>query len=187
MITPSRDVLVQLIGETLLMFQRFEQLLLATLLSMGYESEADAKLRAALLRDKETLGSLLRHFSLRVEMPNQFTETLDRLLLRRNLFAHRLFLEPWFDLDSDLGREQLNVYLREIRADLKVALHVIVTVQLKFDSPPLSPEAESRIACILERIASTVGRDFGGLSEEQYITNLVRTAVEGFPIKPKEA
>lgn len=183
---PSRDVLLQLIGETVLIFQRFEQLLLATLLSMGYESEADAKLRAALLRDKETLGSLLRHFNLRVEMPNQFTEIFDRLLFQRNLFAHRLFLEPWFDLDSDLGREQLNDYLRDIRADLKVALHVIIAAQVKSNSPPLSPVAESRISCIAERIALTVGRDFGGLSGEHYIAKVVGRAVEGFPVKPKE-
>jgi len=52
-----------MIGDTLLVLQKFERLLAAVLMTMTTAADANTKLRKALLRDKETLGRLMSHFA----------------------------------------------------------------------------------------------------------------------------
>lgn len=185
--SPSRESSVLMIGEMLLILQRFEQFVVAALLGMVSPSEADAKLEATLLRDKETLGALIRRLGERVELPDHFAETFDRLLERRNIFVHKLFMAPWFDLRTQEGLLQLHDFMRSMRADAKVALHVLLAAVLASRKQNISPEANARIATILERIEATAEPDFGGLSPEQYIAKVVNNAISQYAVRLKEA
>ncbi|WP_332813875.1 hypothetical protein [Ramlibacter sp.] len=186
MTTPARDSTVLMIGETLLILQRFEQFVVAALLGMVSPGEADAKLEATLLRDKETLGGLIRRLGERVELPDHFAETFDRLLERRNFFVHKLFMAPWFDLRTPEGLSQVDDFMRGIRSDAKVALHVLIAANLASRAHRISPEADARIAAILERIEATVDPYFGGLSPDQYVAKVVNNALDQFAVRPKE-
>lgn len=183
----SRESTVLMIGEMLLVFQHFEQLVVATLLGIVSSSEADAKLEATLLRDKETLGTLIRRLGERVEVPDHFAETFDRLLERRNIFVHKLFMASWFDLRTQEGLLQLHDFMRSTRADAKVALHVLIAVALAAREQNISPEANARIATILKRIEATVEPDFGDLSLEEYVAKVVNNASSQYSVRPKEA
>jgi|GEM_PF-1580722 len=182
----SHESAVLMIGETLLILQRFEQLVVAALLGMVSPTEADAKLEATLLRDKGTLGSLIGHLGKRVELPKHFADTFERLLERRNVFVHKLFMAPWFNLRTEDGLYQLDEFMRGIRADAKVALHVLIAANLASRSQNISPAADARIAAILERIEATVEPYFGGLSPEQYVAKVVNNALGQFAVRPKE-
>lgn len=174
-----------MIGETLLILQRVEQFVVAALLGMVSPIEADAKLEATLLRDKETLGSLLRRLGERVELPEHFAVTFERLLERRNVFVHKLFMAPWFDLRTEDGLSRVEEFMRGIRADAKVALHVLIAANVASRGRSISPEADAGIATILERIEATVEPYFGGLSPEQYIAKVVDNALGQFAVRPK--
>jgi hypothetical protein len=186
MTPPSRESALLMVGETLLILQRFEQFVVAALLGMVSPTEADAKLEATLLRDKQTLGSLIRHLAERVELPDHFAETFDRLLERRNVFVHKLFMAPWFNLRTQEGLSQVDDFMRAMRADAKVALHVLIAASLASRAQRISPEADARIAAILERIVATAEPYFGGLSEEQYVAKVVNNALDQFAVRPKE-
>jgi hypothetical protein len=186
MTSPSRESAVLMIGETLLILQRFEQFVVAALLGMVSPTEADAKLEATLLRDKTTLGSLIRRLGERVELPDHFAETIDRLLERRNFFVHKLFMAPWFNLRTHEGLSQLDNYMRGIREHAKVALHVLISANLASRAQRISPEADERIAAILERIEATVEPYFDGLSPEQYVARVVNNALDQYAVRPKE-
>jgi hypothetical protein len=119
-----RDKTVLVIGETMLVLQKVEHFLLAVLLGMVTPSEADQKLQKVLLRDKETLGHLLKHFADRTTLPMHFAETFRDLLERRNLFIHNLVMAPWFDLKTEKGCDVLEDYMQEVRTAAKTVLHV---------------------------------------------------------------
>ena len=88
------------VGETMLVLQKVERFLAIVLMNMATPAEADGKLAKALLRDKETMGRLLEHFSARTELPEDFARVLESLLRDRNVFVHNLFMQPWFDLNT---------------------------------------------------------------------------------------
>jgi hypothetical protein len=71
----DRDATVLMIGETLLVLQKFGRFLAAVLMTTVTPADVDAKLRMALLRDKETLGRLMSYFAVRTELPDRFAET----------------------------------------------------------------------------------------------------------------
>ncbi|WP_156924407.1 hypothetical protein [Derxia gummosa] len=183
----TRDFTVLMIGETVLVLQKFEHYLAAVLLSMVTASEADQKLQKVLLRDKETLGRLMKHFAERTELPEHFSDTFDELLEKRNLFVHNLFMAPWFDIKTPDGCSRLQEYMKEIRVAAKVAFHVMIAVSLGRPAVPQSKEVEQRIAHILDRIQATAEPYFGELTEEQYVAKVVQNAVETFSPKPGEA
>jgi len=176
-----------MVGETLLVLQRFEQLLIVFLLSAVSARDADAKLEAALLRDKSTLGTLVRLLSERVELPSGFAATFEGLLEKRNVFVHKLFMAPWFDLQSEQGRQKLDAFLREIRAELKIALHVLITAARVTPPGQNSAEGESRMATILARITATVNPYFGALTPDEYVEKVVHNALTQYAVQPRKA
>jgi hypothetical protein len=70
--------------------------------------------------------------------------------------------------------------------DGKGALHVLIAAHLASRAQCISPEADARIAAILERIEATVEPYFGGLSSEQYLAKVVNNALGQFAVRPKE-
>ncbi|WP_116807337.1 hypothetical protein [Steroidobacter cummioxidans] len=186
MASRTRESTVLMIGETLLILQKFEHYLSAVLLSIVTPSEADQRLQKALLRDKETLGRLLRHFAERVDLPEHFDQTLDDLLERRNVFVHNLVMAPWFDLKSERGCVTLDEYMREIRSAAKIALHVMIAVSVKRPAVGLSDEVQERIDRILSRIRNTAEPYFGELTEAQYVEKVVTNAIQNYSCNPRE-
>ncbi len=182
-----RDRTVHGIGETMLMLQRIEQLLLANLLFLGSGTEADQRLEKLLLRDKETLGRLMDHFAKRFDLPATFQASFDDLLERRNLFVHNLLMAPWFDLSTDAGCSALDDYLREMHVSAKVVLKVLLGAAFAPTEPQPSQEASDRAARILSKLERSVVRDFGGLTEDQYIRKAVSEARDGFVVPLKSS
>ena len=178
-----REKTILMVGETMLILQKIEQFLLASLLHMSTGTEADQKFEKVLLRDKETLGRLIDHFSKRFEVPLQFAEAFDDLLERRNLFVHNLAMAPWFDLKSDEGCAVLDDYMREIRVSAKVVLHVLIAAAFDETATLASPEVAARKARIVAKLVETAEPDFGGLTEEQYVRRGVVNAEANYGVK----
>lgn len=177
-----REVVLLEVGEMFMTVQRFEQFLLAALL--GMVSDADAKLQAVLLRDRATLGVLLKEFAARVDLPANFAEAYERVLERRNVFVHKLFMQPWFGLRTAQDRQCVREYMRQFRADMKVALHVLIAVAHTNRSQD-SPAVSRCIADILERIQETASPDFGGLSEDEYVRKVLGRALDQYQVRLK--
>lgn len=174
----SRESAVLMIGETLLLFQKFERLLVAVLLGMVSENEADEYLQKILLRDKQTLGKLLKVFAKRMALPQRFGETLHCLLEQRNLFVHTLLEQPWFDIKTPVGCSNLHVFLSEIRSNMRIALHVLVCSIAMTPSIGESLPTQRRMMEILDRLFATAEPDFGDLTKQQYIEKVVKQAFE---------
>lgn len=182
----DRDATVLMIGETLLVLQKFERFLAAVLMAATTPDEVDSKLRKVLLRDKETLGRLMVYFAARIELPTSFAKTFESLLERRNVFVHGLFMQTWFDLSTPAGRTQIEQFMAETRAAMKVALHVMIAAsQPRKESNKDADDERRYIDGIITRINQTAEPYFGGLSEEQFREKVVRNARENFTVRRK--
>lgn len=181
----SRVHIASLIGETLVMLQKFEQLTVAFLLCTVSESDVDRRLEKLLLRNKEVLGKLLKELSARTSLPDHFSEDLDSLLEMRNIFVHKLFLEPSFALNSPDGRLEIDGFMEGMRYKLKLALYVLLGAVCKMKNFQMSSEAVARFKFIIDRIGATSGRDFGGLAEDAYIEKVLNTAIGIFESNSK--
>jgi hypothetical protein len=148
-------------------------------------SEADQKLKKVLLRDKETLGRLIRHFAERTTLPENFSEIFDSLLEQRNLFVHNLFMAPWFDLKTPKGCARLQEYMRNIRSATRVALHVMIATAQERPANFQASEVKERIDLIVDRIEKVVEPYFGDLTEEQYVARAVKNSVDTYGTKPR--
>lgn len=177
----TREAVLLEMGEMLLVVQHFEQVLLAALLV----DDAEATAEAVLLRDRSTLGALFKRFSQKVDLPSDFAHSFVEVLERRNIFVHRLFMEPWFELNSEEGLHRVHQYMRELRAHLKVALHVLIAVAHSGRGASVSATADSRVAHILERIEITVRPEFGGLTADEYVNKVVQRAVDHYSVNRK--
>lgn len=173
-----RDNAVFMLGETLLIIQKFEQLLVAVLLNIVSNSDVDKKFEQALIRDKETLGKLLKYFATHAQLPEHFTDTFDGLLERRNVLVHKLFMEPWFDLKTEDGCARLQDFLREIRARAKVAVYVMMASIPENSAVSKSSGADERLGHILERIYVTAEPNFGDLTADQYVAKVQQEALD---------
>jgi hypothetical protein len=149
--------------------------------------DIDAKLESVLLQDKATLGKLLRLFAAKVELPPGFQHAFEQTLEQRNVFVHKLFMQPWFDLSSAEGRERVRGFMREHRMHLKTVLHVLLGVTSRQGAARGGPAVRARVDAILQRINQTVRPDFGGLSEEEFVDRVLFRAATSFrvPLKVK--
>jgi len=175
-----------MIGETLLVLQRFERFLVAVLMMMSTPEHADRQLRSALLRDKATLGGLIAFFAERVELPEHFASTFDGLLKRRNILVHSLFMETWFDLSSAQGQGRLDSFLAEIRSAAKLAVHVMLSAISACTLRSEELEVRNYVDRITSRIRQTAEPDFGGLTEDQYTAKVLKNARDQFSVEPRK-
>jgi len=100
---PSKEQTYEQLGLLLLLTQDVERRL-ATLIGTVYPKGPPTWEELSALK-RSTLGGLLRKLKERVEIEPTFEDRLKRFLEGRNLFAHRLHHEPWFDLESEPGRD----------------------------------------------------------------------------------
>ena len=166
------STVTSLVGETLIILQKLEALLKASLILASDAAIADQKLRQLLERDKETLGMLLRHMKSRVELPEDFESELECLLCKRNIFIHKMFMEDWFDLKSEAGLRQVKQFTDEILKHAKIAIQIFVgyaQASIKGKVVSLPAEQGRVFDHIITRIYLTANPDFGDKTPVQYV------------------
>ena len=160
------------------MLQKLEALLRACLILALHESESDESFRRLLRRDRETMGRLLRHMTDRVDLPQDFADTFDRLLEKRNLFVHKLFLQNWFDLKTRNGLNLVDAFTSELLAHGSIAVRVFIgyAIAKTEEGIPEIPECEKMVFDqIILRIFSQAIPDFGGKSPDNYLNEFIET------------
>lgn len=156
------------IGDTLIVIQKTEALLKASIVISLGASEADIKLSKILAQDKLTLGMLLKEMNLKIELPDDFSNNLACFLKLRNLFVHNLFLQEWFDLKSHEGITKVNDFLQELLQKASVAIRIFVAYGVSFFNTELSSENSVLFNNLFYRIVASATSDFGDKSFEQY-------------------
>ncbi len=184
----TRESAVLDLGETLLILQKVERFLAAVLMHMASAAAIDDKLEKALLRDKETLGQLLKYFGSRVELPPNFATQFDSLLRDRNVFVHALFMQPWFDLNTQEGCARISEYTRTIRSYAKTATKVMMASLTPTETDAnRSPEVRAYIDRVFARIEETAHPDVQASVNDQYIEKVSQDALSNFSVGRKDA
>ncbi len=114
-----------LIGETLLILQKVEAVIKASLI-LSFGASADIKFQRLLKEDKQTFGMLLRVMRSIIELPTDFDEDLRQLLHLRNTFVHKLFIEDWFNLRNQQGLNELDIFLKNILNKSGKAIRIFI-------------------------------------------------------------
>ncbi|MAO65318.1 MAG: hypothetical protein CL666_09995 [Balneola sp.] len=178
------------IGETLLLLQKIEALLRASLYGVG--NTKDTKLAKLLDRDHQTMGMLINGMKRQVELPEDFATTLDHLLRDRNILVHELFLQNWFDLKSESGLKQTNLFLNQIIENASVVLRIVIAFVLSIEENnstinSLSEKKRKIYDHIINRINVTSEPDFGEKTPDEYFDAFSDQVRKKFvkKIKPK--
>ena len=130
------------------------------------------------------MDRLLEHFSARTELPDDFALVLESLLRNRNVFVHNLFMQPWFDLNSQDGCAQLDQFVRSLRASAKIAMKVMMTSLPPKDTDAARSEAAQRyIDNVLLRINETVHPDVEAFGVGDYVDQVAADARANFSVK----
>ena len=82
--------------------------------------------------DRRTLGRLLRSLREEAEIAPEFDRVLQEFLQQRNLFAHKLSLQPWFDLSTDAGRDAIWKWIKAYQENLNDVLMVFTSYNMMF-------------------------------------------------------
>jgi len=167
------------IGNVLIIIQKMEALLKASIIASLGSSDADNKLSKILNEDKLTLGMLLQQMKLRVELPDTFSATLIEFLHLRNLFIHKLFLQDWFDLKTSEGLITIEKFLSTLLSKGAIAIRIFVAFGSKSNSQ-LSKENINMFDKLIERIILTANTDFGDKSFEQYTDDFSKDVSENY-------
>jgi hypothetical protein len=170
------------IGNVLIIIQKTEALLKASIIVSLGSSDADNKLIKILNEDKLTLGMLLQQMKLRVELPNDFSTTLIEFLHLRNLFIHKLFMQDWFDLKTSEGLLAMEKFLSTLLSKGAIAIRIFVAYGSKSNSQLLK-ENMIMFDKLIERIILTASPDFGGKSFEQYTDDFSKDVSENYSLK----
>jgi len=170
------------IGNILIMIQKTEALLKASIIVSLGSSDADNKLTKILNEDKLTLGMLLQQMKLRAELPAEFSTTLAEFLNLRNLFIHKLFMHDWFDLKTSIGIIAIDKFLSELLSKGSVAIRVFVAFGSQTNNL-ISNENLKMFDKLIERIILTAIPDFGGKTFEQYTDDFSKDVCESYSLK----
>ena len=76
----------------------------------------------------KTLGQLLKALRDAVEIEPEFDGRLRDYLKKRNLFIHGLFLDEYFDFNTEEGRERIETFLDDIYGDVEYLRTVFTAV-----------------------------------------------------------
>lgn len=185
--SPRESTILEL-GETLLILQKVERFLAAVLMHMASPAAIDDKLEKALLRDKETLGQLLKYFGSRVELPPDFATQFEALLRDRNIFVHALFMQPWFDLNTQEGCTRLSEYTKTIRSYARTVTKVMMASLTSTEAGAnRSPEVQAYIDRVFARIEKTAHPDVQASVTDQYIEEVRQDALSNFRVGRRDA
>lgn len=176
----TRKDAVQQIGEVFLIVQKVERVLAAMLMFMS--GDVEKQLQKLLLKDKQTLGRLMQHLNRIASVPSDAQEVLQRFLDSRNTFVHNLIMQSWFDIDSEAGRKEVNRFNRVLLDDARTILHFsVATVSKASYQPTLTKEQGQYIDRVTSRLIDTASLNFGGVTEDEYITKVLVDAKTRFP------
>lgn len=162
-----------MIGETMIIMQKLEALVKLCLLVIHGQRNLDAAVQRVLALERKTLGNLIAAIKERVVIPIEEYEILLEVLKKRNLFVHELFMQPFFDVHTADGLNQVDDFCHEL---LKQSRRAIVTL-LAFSSNRetlvhLNDKDAGLFDKIMSRIVETARPDFGNLTIEQYINKI---------------
>jgi hypothetical protein len=118
----AEEVFAQ-IGVTLLVVQQFE-LLVERSLKFIFADRTDITPEKIFQEDKRSLGLLISDLRKRASMTAEADRLLLELLEDRNLFAHRLRHQEWFDPHTKNGRDSFWDFMKHfhLRLDIGVML-----------------------------------------------------------------
>jgi hypothetical protein len=136
----TQDEILAQMGVLLLNVQSFEWLLLQAL-KLVYADEVDLTVEKIYAEDKRTLGALINGLKSKALISGDVEILLGKVLKDRNMFAHNLRHQDWFDLSTHEGRERALDFLMPFTQNLILAIQLFVAVHIKhgdqigFDSP----------------------------------------------------
>lgn len=110
------------IGCRLLLLQQLE-LLLAYVAKVVFEQDSDKRRDAILQSDNKTMGQLLNTLRAKVEIKDDFNETLKRTLEARNIFIHEF--SHIFNLQTKEGIGKAIQFLAKSMDDLEEVTYLL--------------------------------------------------------------
>ena len=163
----------ELIGETMIMMQKLEALVkLCLLVVHGYQN-LDSAVQKALALEKKTLGNLITAIKQKVVIPSENYEVLAKVLAKRNLFIHELFMQPFFDIHNVDGLKLVNDFCHDLLKQSRQAIITLFAFCINSEvRVHLNGEEAEYFDKIMSRIVETARPDFGGLTLEQYIDKM---------------
>jgi hypothetical protein len=108
-----------------------------------YADKADLTAEKVFARDKRTLGNLVKDLKLKALVSEDIEALLQKVLDDRNMFAHNLRHQEWFDLSTHAGRERALDFLMPFTQNLNLAIQFFIALHVKhgdeigFDSPDM--------------------------------------------------
>jgi hypothetical protein len=126
----SPEGAVYQIGMLLMLTQSAENAILTSLRLLFNDRIVDISELSA--PDRRTLGMLLRSLREAADMAPEFDQVLRDFLLQRNLLAHELSLQPWFDLSTETGRDAIWKWIKEYYGNLNDVLMVFTSYNMMF-------------------------------------------------------
>ena len=81
--------------------------------------------------NRQTLGTLVRTLQKRVDIHPGFEGLLNHFVKGRNLFIHRLSAQPYFDMHSEAGRDEIWNFLERYQKVLQEILMVVTSTVFK--------------------------------------------------------
>jgi len=163
----------ELIGETMIMMQKLEALVKLSLLVLHGRQNLDAEVRKVLALEKKTLGNLITAIKQSVIISSEKYEVLSRVLAKRNLFIHELFMQPFFDIHNIEGLKLVNGFCHDL---LEQSRHAVITLlALCINNQTrvhLNNEEAGYFDKIVSRIVEAARPDFGNLTFEEYMNKI---------------
>ena len=92
--------------------------------------------------ERKTLGNLARTLKERVDIHPTFEGLFEHFVEGRNLFVHRLNNQPWFDMRSEAGRDEIWKFLERYQTLLQEILLVVTSAIFKHAEIAGMPETK---------------------------------------------
>lgn len=137
---PSEEETFAQIGCLLLLTQQVEHVT-SRLIGIVYPNGAPSWEELEAL-ERKTLGSLTRTLKERVDIHPTFEGLLEHFVEGRNLFVHRLNTQPWFDMHSEVGRDEIWKFLESYQKLLDEILLVVTSAVFKHAETAGMPETK---------------------------------------------
>lgn len=119
------------IGILLLLVQDFERLLRFSI-SVALRDRKDVTIDSLSKKDRRTMGQFIAQVRADATLSKKVSDLLDRVLKGRNLFAHNLRHQPWFDLTTTKGRDEIWQFFSEFQPVLEEAMTVFAAFALDY-------------------------------------------------------
>ena len=141
---PEEEELLAQLGVTLILLQDLEQIL-CHCMKLVFGDKRIITVDEFLGPDRWTLGAFVSHLRKTVILDESFEQMLNDLVEERNIFAHRLREQPWFNTETKDGREATWRFLISLFQKIEEATHIFHSFafkQIQESSMPKTPEEQ---------------------------------------------